>query len=100
MVGHLAWNAKDAGSSPAQRYTFSSSVKFTLREKFIYKLYISELRTSICLDDCRQSSTSAHVHHLRNEQCTCAYDLNKTRWPPDGVHACLIRSWTRQPISS
>ena len=30
----------------------------------------------ICLDDCRQSSTSAHVHCLRNEQCTCAYDLN------------------------
>ena len=22
MVGHLAWNAKDAGLSPAQRYTF------------------------------------------------------------------------------
>ena len=53
---------------------------------------------SICLDDCRQSSMSVHVHRLRNEQC--AYDLNKTRWPPDGVHACLIRSWTRQPMSS
>ena len=31
----------------------------------------------ICLDDCRQSSTSAHAHCLRNEQCTCTYDLNK-----------------------
>ena len=55
---------------------------------------------SICLDDCRQSSASVHVHCLRNEQCTCAYDLNKTRWPLDDVHACLIRSWTRQPMSS
>ena len=31
----------------------------------------------IYLDDCRQSSMSVHVHCLRNEQCTCAYDLNK-----------------------
>ena len=30
----------------------------------------------ICLDDCRQSSASVHVHCLRNEQCTCAYNLN------------------------
>ena len=37
---------------------------------------------SICLDDCRQSSASAHVHRLRNEQCACAYNLNKTRWLP------------------
>ena len=27
----------------------------------------------------------AHAQCLRNEQCTCTYDLNKTRWPPDGV---------------
>ena len=50
----------------------------------------------ICLDDCRQSSASVHVHHLRNEQCACTYDLNKkmaTRWC-----ASLIRSRTRQPI--
>ena len=31
----------------------------------------------ICLDDCRQSSMSVHVHCLRNEQCTCTYNLNK-----------------------
>ena len=37
---------------------------------------ISELR-NVHLDDCRQSSMSAHVHCLRNEQCACAYDLNK-----------------------
>ena len=30
--------------------------------------------------------THAHAHCVRNEQCTCAYDLNKTRWLPDGVH--------------
>ena len=32
---------------------------------------------SICLDDCRQSSTSVHPHHLRNEQCKCACDLKQ-----------------------
>ena len=29
------------------------------------------------LDDCRQSSMFMHVHHLRNEQCTCMYDLKQ-----------------------
>ena len=37
------------------------------------------------LDDCRQSSMHVHAHCLRNEQCTCAYDLKQTKWPPDGV---------------
>ena len=38
MVGHLAQNAKDAGSSPAQCYTFHLREKFTLRENlFIIK---------------------------------------------------------------
>ena len=31
----------------------------------------------IWINDCRQSNMCAHVHCLRNEQCTCAYDLNK-----------------------
>ena len=34
-VGHLAWKARDAGSSPAQRYTFCLCEKFT-PEKIIY----------------------------------------------------------------
>ena len=37
---------------------------------------ISELRT-LDLDDCRQSSAYTHVHCLRNEQCTCMYDLKQ-----------------------
>ena len=39
-------------------------------------IIISELRM-LDLDDCRQSSAYTHVHHLRNEQCTCAYDLKQ-----------------------
>ena len=38
------------------------------------------------LDDGRLSRMHVHVHCLRNEHCACAYNLNKTRWPPDGVH--------------
>ena len=34
-VGHLARKARDAGSSPAQRYTFHLCEKFT-PEKIIY----------------------------------------------------------------
>ena len=37
MVGHLAWNAKDAGSSPAQHYTFRLWEKFTLRVNLFIK---------------------------------------------------------------
>ena len=53
-VGHLARKARDAGSSPAQHYTFRLCEKFT-PEKIIYLINISELRNA-CLDDCRQSS--------------------------------------------
>ena len=35
--------------------------------------------------------TCVHVQCLRNGQCTCTYDLNKTRWLLDGVQV-LIRS--------
>ena len=38
-------------------------------------------------NDCRQSSALAHVHRLRNEQCTCTYNLNKQDGPPDGVQS-------------
>ena len=50
--------------------------EFTPEKIIIYLINISELRNA-CLDDCRQSSTSVHAHCLRNEQCACAYDLNK-----------------------
>ena len=60
---------------PKQVYLLTLLIRFTL-EKIIYLMKISELR-NIHLDDCRQSSTSAHVHCLRNEQCTCTYDLNE-----------------------
>ena len=48
-VGHLARKARDAGSSPAQRYTFR--LHNSLPRKIIYLINISELRTLICLDD-------------------------------------------------
>ena len=46
MVGHLAWNAKGAGLTPAQLYTFCLREKFTLRENYLF-IIISELRTFI-----------------------------------------------------
>ena len=39
MVGHLAQKARDAGSSPAQHYTFRLYEKFT-PEKIIYLIDI------------------------------------------------------------
>ena len=36
VVGHLAWKARDAGSSPAQRYTFRLYEKFTPEKIIIY----------------------------------------------------------------
>ena len=39
MVGHLARNAKDAGSSPAQCYTFRLQEKFTLRKNLFINIY-------------------------------------------------------------
>ena len=46
VVGHLARKARDAGSSPAQCYTFRLYEKFTSEKIIIYLINISELRNA------------------------------------------------------
>ena len=59
MVRHLAQNAKGAGSSPAQHYTFRLREKFTLRENYLF-ITITDVEMAFILDQGMILNRSQH----------------------------------------